>query len=93
MTHKEELVKIIKNQLKTFLDDNDINLISEEEATRLIRKELKALLYEAYFKGFNNAKNGALRGIHSLIELSSTDNRTRAALEELHKFISAFEAP
>jgi hypothetical protein len=55
-------------------------------------QELERLLYLAYARGFNNAKNGALRGIHSLIELPSTDNRTRAALEELHKFISAFEA-
>ena len=55
-------------------------------------EELKGLMKEAYARGFNNAKNGALRGIHSLIELPSTDNRTRAALEELHKFISTFEA-
>lgn len=55
-------------------------------------KEFQGLIKEAYARGFNNAKNGALMCVHSVINLPSTDNRTRAALEELHKIISTFEA-
>ena len=55
-------------------------------------EQLNGFMKEAYARGFNNAKNGALMCVHSVINLPSTDNRTRAALEELHKIISTFEA-